>query len=227
MKLVLCSPDSTKKNVFEPKKADHSDLVCSTYADAFNEVKSLQCLSYLTKGLSSKDKFYMSKIFPEIYNIKLVEGQIPSHFQLEPVKANLPEVVKSSWTPKYFDKGIPAFDSVFYSVINTNEKIVIDMEPAGERIDNILDKLTPEMYLSVFKQLCLGLMVAETVLMFEHRDLHFGNLLVKETSENLHSVIHRNAIYTFDSCSVALKLVDTTFSFLKFRKFFNLIIIKI
>jgi len=98
------------------------------------------------------------------------------------------------------------------------ETAIIKMEDCGVPIGDLLSKLKPMQILSLAKQILLGFMIAEKVFEFEHRDLHLGNIMVKHINEETLSYLYSDKIIYLPSHRLQAKLIDTTFSRLKYSK---------
>lgn len=71
---------------------------------------------------------------------------------------------------------------------------------------------TMEQALSVLQQVALSLSVGEKSLMFEHRDLHWGNVLVKRTKCKKISYKLDGEIVRVKSAGVFVSIIDFTLS---------------
>lgn len=66
--------------------------------------------------------------------------------------------------------------------------------------------------LSVLQQIVLSLSVSEQSLMFEHRDLHWGNVLIKRSkSQTLHYKLNGDDVH-IDNSGVFVSIIDFTLS---------------
>jgi serine/threonine-protein kinase haspin len=66
--------------------------------------------------------------------------------------------------------------------------------------------------LSVLQQVAISLSVAEESLLFEHRDLHWGNVLIKKTkSKEIHYKLCGEDIFV-KSAGVFVSIIDFTLS---------------
>ena len=97
------------------------------------------------------------------------------------------------------------------------ENMVLVMEDCGEPISDLLDQLTPYGILSIIKQMITGMMIAEVLFEFEHRDLHSGNILLQPVEQSTISYVFRSKKICIASHGYRVKLIDTTFSRIRIR----------
>ena len=85
------------------------------------------------------------------------------------------------------EEGLPFMNNVSDEFNLTDqipqEYMMLVMEDCGLPITDCLQQIKPLACVSIVKQLIIGLMIAETVFQFEHRDLHGGNVLVQTTNK--------------------------------------------
>ncbi|OTF82487.1 hypothetical protein BLA29_007404, partial [Euroglyphus maynei] len=98
------------------------------------------------------------------------------------------------------------------SKLNSRYQHIDVMEDCGMPITDCLGKLKPLSCVSIVKQLIIGLMIAETVFQFEHRDLHGGNVLVQTINKTMVNYMIRNRTLSLPSYGCMVKIIDTTFS---------------
>ena len=73
-------------------------------------------------------------------------------------------------------------------------------------------KLTPEQLTTVLVQVIVGLAIAEHVYLYEHRDLHVSNILIKRTSNQTIPFVVDGRHYQVVSHGVKATIIDATFS---------------
>nr|CAB3262883.1 uncharacterized protein LOC100184595 [Phallusia mammillata] len=66
--------------------------------------------------------------------------------------------------------------------------------------------------LAALKQTISGLAVAENTLMFEHRDLHWGNILVQKIETKLFSFTLNGINYSSETSGISIRIIDFTLS---------------
>lgn len=73
-------------------------------------------------------------------------------------------------------------------------------------------KLTAQQMTSVLVQVIIGIAIAERVYLYEHRDLHVSNILVKKTSKKKIPFVLDGHCYSVLSNGVKATIIDATFS---------------
>jgi serine/threonine-protein kinase haspin len=76
---------------------------------------------------------------------------------------------------------------------------------------------------SILNQVACSLAIAEQELMFEHRDLHWGNILVKPTEEQTLSYTVNDEMFEIPSHGVQATIIDFTLSRLMKGMFLHII----
>lgn len=65
---------------------------------------------------------------------------------------------------------------------------------------------------AILKQIIVSLAIAEECFLFEHRDLHLGNILVHNTEEESLPYVFRGKPFLLESNGVVVSIIDFTFS---------------
>ena len=73
----------------------------------------------------------------------------------------------------------------------------------------------------MLRQVVFALAVAEQELEFEHRDLHIGNVLVKNCEDETITFLLDGGIFSFPTEGIVATVIDFTISRLKKGVFFN------
>jgi hypothetical protein len=73
-------------------------------------------------------------------------------------------------------------------------------------------KLSPQQLTSVLVQVIVGLAIAENVYLYEHRDLHVSNILIKATTSSLIPFTLDGQRYDILSHGIKATIIDATFS---------------
>ncbi|XP_076331215.1 uncharacterized protein LOC143236688 [Tachypleus tridentatus] len=66
--------------------------------------------------------------------------------------------------------------------------------------------------MSVLKQVVCALAVAEEALQYEHRDLHWGNILVARSKKENFEFTFKGKNLTFPACGVFVSIINFTLS---------------
>ncbi|XP_071448834.1 serine/threonine-protein kinase haspin-like [Hetaerina americana] len=160
-------------------------------ADILSEILITSSLSDLRKGEKS-----MTEGFVKALDFKCV-------------RCPFPKVLLDCWQ-KYDDKKGSENDCP--SVFPDNQLMLItELEYAGVALEDFVFSSAPQA-LSVFTQVAYALAVAEIELEFEHRDLHWGNIMVFKTpAQEVNYVLDGERI-TLNTRGVVAKIVDFTLS---------------
>ncbi|XP_041979835.1 uncharacterized protein LOC121733605 [Aricia agestis] len=89
--------------------------------------------------------------------------------------------------------------------------IVLELANAGQDLESYQFANAEQAY-SIFKQVAYGLAVAEEALQFEHRDLHWGNVLIQPTDEKYATFVLRGRSYSVARRGVAATVIDYSLS---------------
>ncbi|CAN8005181.1 unnamed protein product, partial [Ixodes hexagonus] len=89
--------------------------------------------------------------------------------------------------------------------------VVFEFADGGESLECFKIKCAEEAQ-SIFLQVACALAVAEVALQYEHRDLHWGNILVTRTSEKGASYCLPDGKFHLDTCGVSVSLIDYSLS---------------
>ncbi|XP_064892410.1 serine/threonine-protein kinase haspin [Columba livia] len=91
--------------------------------------------------------------------------------------------------------------------------MVLEFEFGGRDLENMRNSLSSVILAkSVLQQVTAALAVAEQELHFEHRDLHWGNVLVKKTDvKELHYVLN-GTTHTIHTAGIHVNIIDYTLS---------------
>ncbi|CAG9830334.1 unnamed protein product [Diabrotica balteata] len=90
--------------------------------------------------------------------------------------------------------------------------IVFQMAYGGKDLESFVFNNAMQAY-SMFQQVALGLAIAEEELQFEHRDLHWGNVLISTVETNkIVSFTLENKTYNIPTIGVEVAIIDYTLS---------------
>ncbi|XP_054460473.1 uncharacterized protein haspin [Anoplopoma fimbria] len=91
--------------------------------------------------------------------------------------------------------------------------IILEFEFGGVDLENSNGTLTSLMVAkSILHQVTAALAVAEQELHFEHRDLHWGNVLVKTTKQKTASFLLNGAAHSLETKGVLVRVIDYSLS---------------
>ncbi|XP_010014046.1 PREDICTED: serine/threonine-protein kinase haspin [Nestor notabilis] len=91
--------------------------------------------------------------------------------------------------------------------------MVLEFEFGGSDLENMRNRLSSVATAkSILHQVTASLAVAEQELHFEHRDLHWGNVLVKKTSVKTLSYVLNGATHTIPTAGIHVNIIDYTLS---------------
>ncbi|XP_053474761.1 uncharacterized protein haspin [Ictalurus furcatus] len=91
--------------------------------------------------------------------------------------------------------------------------LILEFEFGGSDLENMNGKLTSMAQAkSVLHQVTAALAVAEEALFFEHRDLHWGNILVKTTKEKSNQFILNGSVHSIETRGVHVNVIDYSLS---------------
>ncbi|XP_010217888.1 PREDICTED: serine/threonine-protein kinase haspin [Tinamus guttatus] len=91
--------------------------------------------------------------------------------------------------------------------------MVLEFEFGGSDLENMRKKLSSVTSAkSILQQVTASLAVAEQELHFEHRDLHWGNVLVKRTDVKELSYVLNGAVCTIPTAGIQVNIIDYTLS---------------
>ncbi|KAK9878914.1 hypothetical protein WA026_003740 [Henosepilachna vigintioctopunctata] len=95
--------------------------------------------------------------------------------------------------------------------------IVLELSNGGRDLE-AYEFRNAQQSLSVFNQIACAIAVAEEELHFEHRDLHWGNVLVKVTKEEYSNFILKGREITIKNKEVKATIIDFTLSRIEYDK---------
>lgn len=203
---------------------------CQSYHDIFNELVVTQALSQLHDGVvMDKDPKSLSKnhFFCLIHEIKVVSGNLESILNKSSrstISPNLPmtndekKIVKEAndeaVTIKDDDlKDLNEDDRMLMAALPF-EYVVSVMRHDGQPLWWMMTHKTinAEQLTSVLVQVIVGLAIAEKVYLYEHRDLHVSNILIKKTSKSSIPFILDGNKYHVITKGIKATIIDATFS---------------
>ncbi|KAG5682986.1 hypothetical protein PVAND_012300 [Polypedilum vanderplanki] len=163
----------------------------------FDEILSEIVISMELSDLRN-DKVNLTDGFVRVKRVTCVKGVYPQHLLDEWEKFN-DSTLKGSENdnPEIFDE-----DQVY---------IVFELYNAGVDLEAFQFKNAEESY-SIFLQIAYSLAVAETKFEFEHRDLHWGNVLISHTKEKFIEYRIDGRVFKIQTHGVKATIIDYTLS---------------
>ncbi|XP_072526162.1 uncharacterized protein haspin [Salminus brasiliensis] len=154
----------------------------------------------ISKELSSLDSKENNKTngFIGLNNLHCVQGCYPSALLKAWDKFDQ-EKTSENDRPDFFSK-----EQLF---------VILEFEFGGSDLENMNGKLTSMAQAkSLLHQVTAALAVAEQALCFEHRDLHWGNILVKTTKQKHTDFILNGSVYSVETRGVHVNIIDYSLS---------------
>ncbi|XP_078050316.1 haspin isoform X2 [Augochlora pura] len=161
----------------------------------FHEILSEIVIAMELHNLRFNTK-YNTDGFVEVKNVKCLKGRYPKK-------------LVDLWTiydeEKHSENDCP-------SMFNENQLyIILELGHGGQDLEAFVFPTAEEAY-ALFIQAALALAVAEKAVEFEHRDLHWGNILISQTTEpHIRYKLGKKHIQ-FDSKGVKVSIIDFTLS---------------
>ncbi|XP_023948077.2 uncharacterized protein LOC112053041 [Bicyclus anynana] len=94
--------------------------------------------------------------------------------------------------------------------------MVLELANAGQDLEGYQFHNAEQAY-ALFKQVAFGLAVAEEAFQFEHRDLHWGNVLIAPTEQKYATFVLRGRVHRVARRGVAATVIDYSLSRLSLR----------
>ncbi|XP_047024912.1 uncharacterized protein LOC124633656 [Helicoverpa zea] len=89
--------------------------------------------------------------------------------------------------------------------------IVLELANAGQDLESYQFNNAEQAY-ALFLQVAYGLAVAEEAFQFEHRDLHWGNVLIAPTEQKFATFVLRGRSHRVPRCGVSATIIDYSLS---------------
>lgn len=137
-----------------------------------------------------------SDVFNEVLAVRCVQGRYPSRL------LDLWELYDET---KGSENDTPA-------VLPAHQNyLVLELSNAGQDLEGY-QFVNAEQAYALFKQVAFGLAVAEEAFQFEHRDLHWGNVLISPTDQKYARFVLRGRNYSVPRRGVAATIIDYSLS---------------
>ncbi|KAK7161866.1 hypothetical protein R3I94_004510 [Phoxinus phoxinus] len=127
------------------------------------------------------------------------------------VRGRYPEALLKAWDKFDRQKGSENDRPDFFD--DEQLFLILEFEFGGSDLENINGKLTSMAQAkSVLHQVTAALAVAEQALCFEHRDLHWGNILVKNVKHKHNEFILNGTVHSIETRGVHVNVIDYSLS---------------
>lgn len=127
------------------------------------------------------------------------------------VRGCYPSALLKAWDKFATEKGSENDRPDFFGVDQLF--LILEFEFGGSDLENMNGKLTSMAQAkSVLHQVTAALAVAEEALCFEHRDLHWGNILVKNTKEKRNQFLLNGSVHSVETRGVHVNVIDYSLS---------------
>nr|XP_031838811.1 uncharacterized protein LOC116429706 isoform X1 [Nomia melanderi]XP_031838812.1 uncharacterized protein LOC116429706 isoform X1 [Nomia melanderi] len=192
---VFLYEHNDKKSVIKIIPIEGNEYVNGEPQKKFHEILSEIVIAMELHNLRFNPK-YNTDGFVEVENIKCLKGKYPKK-------------LVDLWTiydeEKHSENDCP-------SMFNENQLyIILELGHGGQDLEAFVFPTADEAY-ALFVQAALALAVAEKAVEFEHRDLHWGNILISPTTEShIHYKLGKKRIQLI-SKGVKVSIIDFTLS---------------
>lgn len=203
---------------------------CQSYNDILNELVVTQALSQLHDGViveGQQNALFRAPFFCLIHEIKVVSGNLERTLSKSSSESGKTSHQNNKQDPdnnRADDKNRPEAKDEELRSLSEDDRMLVEALP-HEYVISVMrhdgqplwwmmthKKLTAEQLSSVLVQVIVGIAIAETVYLYEHRDLHVSNILIKKTSNSLIPFVLNGKRYNILSNGVKATIIDATFS---------------
>ncbi|XP_067260851.1 uncharacterized protein haspin isoform X1 [Chanodichthys erythropterus] len=127
------------------------------------------------------------------------------------VRGRYPEALLKAWDKFDHQKGSENDRPDFFD--DEQLFLILEFEFGGSDLENMNGKLSSMAQAkSVLHQVTAALAVAEQALCFEHRDLHWGNILVKNVKHKHNKFILNGTVHSVETRGVHVNIIDYSLS---------------
>ncbi|GFY51716.1 hypothetical protein TNIN_161721 [Trichonephila inaurata madagascariensis] len=164
-----------------------------SYGEVYSIVqnKVSECLSTLRNNKNNK-----TKNFGKLKSVHIVKGEYPAEMLVAWEKFSVAKTTYNS-KPDIFD------DQQLFTII--------ELEYGGKDMTSFVLRNAAEAE-SVLKQIAISLAIAEEAHLFEHRDLHLGNILVQRNASKSISYVLRGQPFSIPNQGLIVTIIDFTLS---------------
>ncbi len=129
------------------------------------------------------------------------------------IRGNYPPILLTKWDEYQDAKGSDNErpDTALFPVDSMQKFVVLEMSNGGEDLENVILN-NASVGLAIFQQVAHALGIAEKAYQFEHRDLHWGNVLVRDTSEKAISYSYESREFEVETLGKCATIIDFSLS---------------
>ena len=129
------------------------------------------------------------------------------------IRGNYPPILLTKWDEYQDAKGSDNVrpDTDLFPVDSMQKFVVLEMSNGGEDLENVILN-NASVGLAIFQQVAHALGIAEKAYQFEHRDLHWGNVLVRDTSEKAISYSYESREFEVETLGKCATIIDFSLS---------------
>lgn len=207
--LKFCRPQQV--TTFDRALADHKQIV-KVGEGSFGEVYKCDDDSIL-KVIKLEDDDG-ERILPEII-VSFTLNELQEKFKFNGyirvkkcclVRGEYSARLLRAWTD--YDEQVKVSENVNPSTFDADSMfILLFLQDGGKDLEQF-DELEAKTAVSIFQQVLLSLAISESTISFEHRDLHLGNVLLRETDEEALTFELDGRSYTVRSNAVRTAIID-------------------
>ncbi|XP_046477923.1 serine-rich adhesin for platelets [Neodiprion pinetum] len=192
---VFLYEHNKKKSVIKIIPIEGNALVNGERQKKFDEILSEIVIAKELHNLRNGES-YQTDGFVEVKNIRCIIGKYPEKL-IELWKAYDDDKGSDNDCPLMFD------ENQLY--------IVLELGHGGQDLEAFVFQSAVESH-ALFVQAALALAVAEQSLEFEHRDLHWGNILISHTKDSRVAYKLNDKVYTYPTRGMQVAIIDFTLS---------------
>ena len=162
------------------------------------EVLSEMAISKALSGLKeiNNGNTYKTEGFIQLHRLLFCQGCYPSH------------LIKL-W--EHWDSENKSENDNPEMLMHDQMYIIFETDYCGTDLEKLKVKSQAKAF-SILKQIVASLAAAEKLYQFEHRDLHWGNVLIMDTNKKTIDFVIEGEEYSFDSHGVLVSIIDFTLS---------------
>ena len=127
------------------------------------------------------------------------------------IHGNYPQILLEKWDAYKAEKGSDNERPDFFDAAAMQKFVVLEMSNGGVDLENVVLSSAAVGW-AIFQQVSHALAVAEQTHQFEHRDLHWGNILVRDTREKSLLYSLENEKFEVETLGKCATIIDFSLS---------------